>query len=276
MARIITLAGVAEEERGKRKRDEKRPYVIHLPHCGLEIPAQYMGDYYLNPLELKDNTQQYADLYTDGLFNSLYSEFGGVKNKYSRLFFDPERFFNDDQEDMSKKGLGWFYEKAILEEKPLRHTQHKEEISKYYRDYHQELNDKTQKKLDLYGTCTIIDCHSFSNERYWFHDKSIEMPDICIGFEDEHVDMELVDIIKNRFKRYNVVVNSPYSGSFVPSNFYKKNTNVKSVMIAINKKLYLEPDNITKNKNYEEICLDFEIIKDELRFLRNFKLPQSK
>lgn len=249
------------------RRNEKRPYLIHLPHCGLEIPAQYIGDYYLSEKELKNNIEQYADLYADELFDSLYNEFDGVKNKYSRFFFDPERFFNDEQEDMSKKGLGWFYEKAILEEKPLRDTKHKEEISKYYIDYHQELNDKTQKKLDLYGKCTIIDCHSFSNERYWFQDKNIELPDICIGFDEEHVDTELVDIIKNEFKEYIVVVNSPYSGSLVPSNFYKKNKNVKSVMIEINKKLYLESDNVSKNANYEKIHNHLKNIMETLRFV---------
>jgi len=278
---IFVLFGRYDEWRDKRKeearrRNLKRPYLIHLPRCGLEIPAQYIGDYYLNEKELKKNIEQYADLYADELFDSLYNEFGGVKNKYSRFFFDPERFFIDEQEDMSKRGLGWFYEKAILEEKPLRDTKHKEEISKYYIDHHRELNEKVKKKLDLYGKCTIIDCHTFSDERYWFQDEDMELPDICIGFDEEHVDTELVDLIKEEFKEYVVAVNSPYSGSLVPSNFYKKNENVKSVMIEINKKLYLESDNINKNSNYEKIHNHLRRIMETLRFNENYNFNRLK
>ena len=90
-------------------------YLIHLPHCGTDIPVNYKEEYLLSKEELHDNVMQYCDLYTDEIFGSLYKSFGGVKNKYSRLFCDPERF-DDESEDMHKNhALGWFYENAILE-----------------------------------------------------------------------------------------------------------------------------------------------------------------
>ena len=229
-------------------------YLVHLPHSGREIPRQYLDDYLLNENELKDNINQYCDLYTDILFEKLFKTYDGVKNPYSRLFFDPERFGDDTMEDMQKEfGLGWFYENAILEKKPLRTTQHKKEIRKYFDLHHKTLNLKTEQKLSLYGKCTILDCHSFSNERYWFHDKNLKLPDICIGFEDNHVDKELVQSIKNEFQEYNVGINTPYKGSIVPTNYWGKDKRVKSVMIEINKKLYLRKDNKTKSSNFERI-----------------------
>ena len=185
-----------DRQREKELKNQKKPYLIHLPHCGTMIPDEYRADYCLSPEKLEANIFQYADLYTDELFEPMLDRFGGVKSKYSRLFFDAERFFDDQQERMSRQGLGWFYEKAILEEVPLRNTENKEAIADYYRQHHKELNDKTQEKLELYGKCTVIDCHSFSNERYWFHDQSIELPDICIGYDEENVDMKLVEILK--------------------------------------------------------------------------------
>jgi len=173
-----------------------------------------------------------------------------VKNKYSRLFFDPERFGDDNQEEMYVKfRLGWFYENAILKKKPLRDSINKNKIRKYFDEHHWLLNAKTKQKLDMFGECTIIDCHSFSNKRYWFHE-DILLPDICIGFEKNHVDEKLVAIIKNEFKEYSVSINKPYVGSLVPTNYWGKDFRVKSVMIEINKKLYLESDNITKNNNF--------------------------
>jgi len=216
-----------------------------------------LSDYYLDANELKNNIFQYADLYTDELFQNLFNKFGGVKSEYSRLFIDPERFGDDAFEMMYKKfKLGWFYENAILEKKPLRSIRNKDKIRTYYDEHHKKLNYLTEQKLQAYKKCTVIDCHSFSNERYWFHE-DIPLPDICIGFEENHIDESLVQNIQDAFKGYNIGINEPYQGSLVPTNYWGKDKRVKSVMIEINKKLYLEDDNITKNK-------DFDMIKNKI------------
>ena len=229
-------------------------YLIHLPHCGTQIPAEYLDDYLLSKDELNYNIFQYADLYTDELFASLYDKYDGVKSQYSRLFIDPERFGDDEFETMYQKfRLGWFYENSILDKKPLRSTKNKSKIRKYFDEHHAKLNQLTQDKIDKYDKCTVIDCHSFSNERYWFHDKNLHLPDICIGFEDNHVDDKLVEKIKDIFDGYDIGINIPYAGSLVPTNYWGKDFRVKSVMIEINKKLYLEDDNITRSSNFENI-----------------------
>ncbi len=241
-------------------------YLIHLPHSGTNVPSEYLSDYLLPRDKLEENIYQYCDLYTDELFSSLLENFGGVKSSYSRLFFDPERFGDDGQEDMYKKyKLGWFYENAILCKTPLRKTNNKNSIRKYFDDHHKELNNKTKQKLDLYDKCTIIDCHSFSNERYWFHDKDIYLPDICIGFEENHADYELIEIIKDEFKEYDIGINTPYLGSLVPTDYWQKDFRVKSVMIEINKKLYLESDNLTKSDNFYLIKQKIENILEKIR-----------
>ena len=229
-------------------------YLIHLPHCGTKIPKEYIGDYYLDKKELEENILEYADIYTDELFDNLFNKFGGVKNDYSRLFFDAERFGDDNLETMHKDfKLGWFYENTILKKKPLRGTQNKSTIRKYFDNHHNLLNKLTQDKLSKYGKCTIMDCHSFSNQPYWFLDTNMVSPDICIGFEENHLDNNLKNIILDEFKDMNIAINNPYAGSLVPTNYWAKDTRVKSVMIEINKKLYVESDNITKNKNFNQI-----------------------
>ena len=238
---------------------------MHIPHSGTHIPPEYLGDYFLPEAELTANIYQYADLYTDELFGSFLDTFGGVKNPYSRLFVDPERFGDDGQEAMQKNfRLGWFYENAILEKKPLRSTANKSTIRKYFDDHHDELNRLTAQKLQDHGRCTVIDCHSFSDERYWFHDPNLRLPDICIGFEDAHVDGELVAVIRKAFEGYEIGVNVPYAGSLVPTDYWGRDTRVKSVMIEINKKLYLNPDNTTKSAGFERIKENLERIRSIL------------
>ena len=272
----IVKEDIERSSEKKRRQDEidqqRKPYLVNLPHCGLEIPEEYRTDYVLTEEKLNDNIYQYADLYTDELFEPLYERFGGVKNNYSRLFFDPERFFDDEHEKMSKLGLGWFYEKAILENVPLRNTNNKSKIAQYYKDYHKELAEKVQDRIDRYGNCTIIDCHSFSNERYWFHDKDIELPDICIGYDETHVDMEVVDLIKEMFEGYDIKVNEPYSGSIVPTKYYNKSDNVKSVMLEINKRLYLYDDNKTKNDKFRDIVFKLDMLMTYLIHKESYKV----
>ena len=279
---VLFLAGSASEiisrigrdkRREKEIADQRKPYLVHLPHCGTTIQEEYQGDYLLSKEELDSNIIEYADLYTDELFEPLLGRFGGVKNEYSRLFFDPERYFDDEQEVMSQKGLGWFYEKAILEDKPLRHTDSKDRVADYYHRHYSELNRMTQQKLDLYGKCTIIDCHSFSNQRYWFQDPDVELPDICIGYDEEHVNMELVELLKEAFSDYSVEINSPYSGSMVPSAFYEKSTDVKSVMIEINKRLYLDSEN-NKGDGFEKIRWILDNVMTQLIFEENYRVKE--
>ena len=236
--------------------DSTSPYILHLPHAGVSIPQQYGDDYLLDEAELRDNVYQYADYKTDEISICMTAKlkFNRVVNPYSRLFMDPERFFEDRQESMQiKHGLGWFYENAILEKKPLRTTKNKASVAPYYHDHHDRLEFVVEHKLKHFDTCTIIDCHSFSNERYWFHDPTLELPDICIGFDEFHKDDALVDAITEVFKDYKVSVNTPYAGSMVPTKYYMKDARVKSVMIEVNKKLYLEEDNTTFFGKYGEV-----------------------
>ena len=236
--------------------DSTSPYILHLPHAGVSIPQQYCDDYLLDEAELRENVYQYADYKTDEISICMTArlKFNRVVNPYSRLFMDPERFFDDAQESMQvKHGLGWFYENAILEKKPLRTTQNKASVAPYYHDHHDRLEFVVEHKLKHFDTCTIIDCHSFSNERYWFHDPSLDLPDICIGYDEFHKDDALVEAIKEVFKDYKVSINTPYAGSMVPTKYYMKDTRVKSVMIEVNKKLYLEEDNTTFFGQYGEV-----------------------
>ncbi len=226
-------------------------YVIHIPHSGLEIPEQYWDDYLLSDEELQQNIEQYADYKTNKLYKGLTDRHDSVINPYSRLFMDPERFFDDKKESMQvKHGMGWFYEYSILEKKPLRKTIHKDEIAKYYHAHHERLTELVEEKLNMFGECIIIDCHSFSNERYWFHDKDLELPDICIGYDEFHKDERIVNDLLNKFKKHNTTINAPYAGSIVPNKYYLKDSRVKSVMIEFNKKLYLDDDNVTVTNRF--------------------------
>lgn len=127
-------------------------YIVHIPHAGLNIPKEYQGDYLLSADELQNNIEQYADYKADELYKALTDKYESVVSPYSRLFMDPERFFEDDAETMQVKyGLGWFYENTILEKKPLRTKVNKEKIAEYYHTQHNKLTALVQNKVETLG-----------------------------------------------------------------------------------------------------------------------------
>ena len=64
---------------------------------------------------------------------------------------------------------------------------------------------------------------------------------------------EAWDQLKNYFEELGLVVgiNNPYAGTIVPLEYYQKNENVNSIMIEINRKLFMKDGNIDYKKVLE-------------------------
>jgi len=221
-------------------------FLVNIPHASTYIPEEYKKDYVISGLELIDNTFKFADLYTDFLYKGLFDKNEVLKAKYSRLFIDMERFEDDNLEEQYKHGMGWYYTKSPFIDKIIRTENSKKDILRLYHEYHNELTDLTNDILSQDGIARIIDCHSFSSETLRFQSSDIHKPEICLGFEDYHKDEEFIDTFIEEFKDYEISFNKPYAGSIVPLKFYKTDKRVKSTMIEINKKLYMNENNFEK------------------------------
>jgi N-formylglutamate amidohydrolase len=101
-----------------------------------------------------------------------------------------------------------------------------------------------------------IDGHSFSKELVNIIKKTDknDYPDFCIGYEKEFCDQKIIDVIVQAIteKGYTYAINYPYAGSIVPNKYYKeKNNNVKSVMIEVNKEMYMDTKTCRKNDKFD-------------------------
>lgn len=238
--------------------------LLHVPHWSNKIPnAKNMG-YLVNKTELNDIKYFFADLYTDDLYG------GGkkIKAKYSRVFVDVERFKDNSKESMSKLGMGMLYThthkgKKFCEPTPL----HQKLAEKAYDKHHAKLDRLVDKEIKKYGKCLIVDCHSYSTELATsiFGENAI-CPDICIGYEDDFYDARIVETTKTFFENcgYSTMLNKPYSGSLVPNKAYaQKNPNVKSIMLEINKRTYLNGNK--KSQNYKTLKRQIKTLLKQLK-----------
>ncbi len=187
-----------------------------------------------------------TDSFTDELFDIEGEDIGKVVFPVSRLVLDPERFVDDDQEPMAARGMGVVYEKASRLQ-ALRGTvtaaEKKTLIEQFYRPHHARFTNLVKCALDAHGRCLIIDCHSFPSEPMPFElDQSPGRPNICIGTDNFHTPAWLAKRTVDMFQKagYSVKVNRPYSGSIVPLDYYQVDKRVASIMIEINRGLYMD------------------------------------
>ncbi len=111
--------------------------ILHIPHSSKLIPEEYISYFYLNKNELDQEINVMTDHFTDDLFNVKGTNIPSIKFPVSRLLVDPERCEMDQNEPMSKVGIGCLYEKTSYGKK-LKEVENIREklLEEFYRPHH--------------------------------------------------------------------------------------------------------------------------------------------
>jgi N-formylglutamate amidohydrolase len=234
------------------------PIVCNIPHDSTIIPKQFKEDFSIDNNELKAEAFELADLHTKDLFEPLLKKYNGIVSKISRLVVDIERFDNDNLETMSSVGMGVLYEKSTKGKsiRKLSRARKNQLLHSVYYPYHQNLETLADICLKKFGKCLIIDCHSFPEiARTYEPDQSKRNHDICLGSNHFHTPKIIFDTFKDNFKKggFKVKQNIPFSGTIVPAKYFNKNKNVYSIMIEVNRKLYMDENNFYKKPGFNDI-----------------------
>ena len=197
-----------------------------------------------------------TDWYTDDLFYSASDI--TVKAPFSRVFCYVERFADDKGEPMSEFGMGALYEltdTGILLRK-LTPSERERILKEYYWPHHQLLAEAVQLQLANHSTANILDCHSFTNLPFIRdQNQAPHRPDFNIGTDSYHTPEALVEFSSDFFKDrgFTVGIDWPYNGSMVPSGYYRLDKRVQSIMLEVNRSLYLREGTNEKSQGYEGV-----------------------
>lgn len=205
--------------------------IMHFPHSSLDLPESIYKDSYLDKDELNQLTLKMGDVLLLELFK--YWDFEKVIAKYSRIYVDVEKYWNHDEEVMSKYGMGAIYTKDLYGRKLHKCSEDfMKEAKDYYDRYHNNLKEKCKGRDVL-----ILDIHSFNDEMANVFSEG-SYPDICVGYNDGDKDDVLISLIHQWCSDNNIsyMDNYPYSGSMSIDN---KDNRIISIMLEINKKYYL-------------------------------------
>lgn len=207
--------------------------VLNIPHANPVFPSQSEKEKWADIDLLNASIRKMTDWFTDDLFmpsEELRPQITPVVFPYSRFFMDVERLIDDP---MSSIGQGILYTHCNGNNRDIC-------VEDYMPIYHEHIG---QFKDLLNVDSLIIDCHSYPSD---FSDTDV---DICIGYNrNKSYNKTIVSLVQNHFTNYGYKVsrNTPYSNSLTPVHpiFYS------SIMIEVNKRIYMNEDSITPNSNY--------------------------
>ena len=229
--------------------------IIHIPHSSMDIPKKHLDTFTADSETILQNQIALTDYATDDLFNHLNHQ-NRLVFPVSRLLCDVERYENDEDEIMVNRGMGVVYTHGAYGEK-LRLTNvnlRNEIVQLYYKPHHNQLLKAVQTMIDEEGYCIIVDAHSFPSKPLPYEfDQNPDRADFCIGTDDYHTPASLVKCITDylREMKYSVELNKPYSGTMIPLELYNKGVPVISVMIEVNRRLYMDEATVTRSSGYD-------------------------
>lgn len=236
-----------------------RTVVLHIPHSSCYVPSEAREAIFLSDSELSDELLRMTDAYTDELFPLTPVEAGRVVFPLSRLVCDVERFPTDEDEPMAARGMGAIYTRtamgAVLRAEPDR-ANRQSVLSRWYWPHHSKLEQMVNHVAAQSGTCLIVDCHSFPSAALPYEmDQTGFRADFCVGTDSYHTPPPVRDALVAAIEKTNdsVEVNAPFAGALVPLSAYRKNPRIRSVMIEVNRRLYMDERYGQKNRAFEAV-----------------------
>lgn len=265
-------------------RSAEVPVVFDVSRSGREYPAEFRSPMAFT--ELHDNVSMYMDEFyfpaPDYGATLLYACF-------PHMFIDANRHPNDidpsvldgewpvplQQSGAGRRGLGLIkttsrYANPVQERK-LTVAEVTERIERYHEPYHRELSRVIREKRARHGIAVQLSCHCMSAVGMPTHpDPGEERADFCIGdMNGKTSSPEYTDLLVSLFKDagYSVTVNTPYDGGILMSRNADPANNVHSLMIEINKKLFMDIDTFRKTPG---ALTTRQTVEDVIRELCNY------
>ena len=220
------------------------PVILHAPHGGRSIPAEYLNSFIISPTELEVEKDVMTDHFTDTLVGALTGA-SAIINGLSRFAVDVERL-PDETEEMNAVGMGALYMHGSNCQEIRRVSADDEKpLIKYFQAYSARFTELVDATLLAHGRAVIIDVHSYPQQKlpYELHGDGYRAP-LCVGFDAFHVSDALLTVAGS-FPDLEARSNAPFAGAYVPLKHYHRDARVNSVMLEIRRDVYMNEATVT-------------------------------
>jgi N-formylglutamate amidohydrolase len=223
--------------------------VLHVPHAATAIPGDVRAGIVLGDDELAAELRAMTDAATDRIAaraaQAARCAPWSFVNGLSRLVIDPERFTDPDQEEMEPIGMGAVYTatSALGVLRRPAPSERQDLLERFFDPYAEALADLVDARLAAHGRAVILDVHSYPRDvlPYERHAQA-RRPQVCLGFDPTHTPTSLRSAAAEAFAAWELGVDEPFSGTYVPLRHYGKDRRVSSLMVEIRRDQYLDAD----------------------------------
>jgi N-formylglutamate amidohydrolase len=243
-----------------------RHLLLHIPHASTAIPSG--AGYVVDDAALHAEQLLLTDWHTDELFANATDT--AIVAPFSRIFCDVERFADDAQEVMASVGMGVLYthSDAGMPQRSVSPELRERVLQEHYWPHQHGLTAAVDAQLLLHGQATLVDCHSFPARPLRRDlDQQLPRPDFNIGTDAFHKPPELIERAIAYFTEagYTLGVDRPYRGTLVPMAHYQRDARVRSIMLEVNRDLYLQPGTNIRNARFDAIKAVVQGFLDAMR-----------
>ena len=239
------------------------PIIYDSPHSGVFLPQKYDGNVTMHDI------RQSEDCFVDELFGQApHHHAFFLKALFSRTYVDLNRAMDDvdasifasppngnaftfNPSEKSQAGHGLIWKQTVsgklLYHTPLSHDELKVRIENYWQPYHRMLEKLYRRLYKDFHYLLHLNCHSMPSRALK------DNVDIILGdghgkTSDENINQFLLaSFTKQGLKAR---MNVPYSGAYIVKNYANPINSCYNVQIEINRALYMDESNATRNQNF--------------------------
>jgi N-formylglutamate amidohydrolase len=258
------------------------PLVFDSPHSGTEYPADFR---YSCPLSALRSSE---DLYVEDLFGAAPDQGATLHAAlFPRCYIDVNRALDDLDPALldgpwpdplapgakTKLGIGLVRRFATpglpVYNRKLAVAEVAGRIERYYRPYHQALDEVCDRLHAKFGVVWHINCHSMQSRGSSMTDDgpAAVRADFVLGDRDgTSCAPELTDFVKRVIsgRGYRVKVNDPYKGVELVRRHGRPAQRLHSLQIEINRALYMDEATLERADGYDRLKADLSHLLEAL------------
>lgn len=231
------------------------PIILHVPHASRTIPADARPSIVLTDADLEHELDLMTDSSTDVIAGRAAAATGAtvVEAAVSRLVVDVERF-TDGSEPMEEVGMGPIYTRTH-DQRELRESVDPALLDRWFYPHADAVEHAVAAALKSHGRAVVIDVHSYPTHRlpYEMTGDDAPRPEICLGTDPAHTPAWLLEATREAFAGFDVALDSPFAGTYVPLRFYGEHARVASIMIEIRRDQYMDEAAVTPTSGLDRV-----------------------
>ena len=233
------------------------PVVLHVPHASRAIPPEVRAGIGLSDASLSHELDVMTDSHTDTIAERAAALAEGqarvVAAPVSRLVVDVERF-TDGSEPMEKVGMGPVYTRTH-DRRVLRESVDPALLDQYFHPHARAVEDAVTGALDEHGRALVIDVHSYPSRRlpYEMVENDAPRPEICLGTDPFHTPEWLLEAAKVAFGGFDLSLDTPFAGTYVPLERHHRDPRVTAIMIEVRRDVYMDEATVAPHAGLDAV-----------------------